>query len=81
MFAGVYRTSLLAKLRDGADDALREPHTSGFQPPGGTKPMTGWITVDPTGLATGEELRGWLDRAIAVIPKTAQKKPPRKKKA
>ena len=81
MFAGVFRTSLLAKLRDDVDDALREPHTGGFQPPGGTKPMTGWVLVDPAGFATGEELRDWLDRAMAAIPKKAEKKPPRKKKA
>jgi TfoX/Sxy family transcriptional regulator of competence genes len=79
MFAGVWRTSLIVKLRDGTDDALREPHTSGFQPPGGTKPMTGWVVVDPPGIATDAELREWLDRALAVIPKKA-KKPAVKKK-
>ena len=80
MFAGVFRTSLIVKLRDGTDDALREPHTAGFQPPGGTKPMTGWVTVDAAGLATDAELREWLDRALAVIPKTAKKKPAARKK-
>ena len=81
MFAGVFRTSLIAKLRDGVEDALREPHTGGFQPPGGAKPMTGWILVDPAGIATDEALRDWLDRAIAAIPMKAEKKPPRKKKS
>ncbi len=81
MFAGVIRTSLIAKLRDGADDALREPHTAEFDPMGKGKSMTGWITVDPAGIATDEALQDWLDRAIAAIPKKAEKKPPRKNEA
>lgn len=80
MFAGVWRTSLIVKLRDGTDDALRESHTTGFDPMGAGKPMTGWVAVDPAGIATDAELRGWLDRALAVIPKKAKKKPAVKKK-
>ena len=79
MFAGVYRTFLMAKLGDRVADALLEPHTSVFQPMGGTKPMTGWLLVDPAGVGTHGELRDWLDRAIAAIPKKT-KKTPRKKK-
>ena len=81
MFAGVFRTSLIAKLRDGAADALLEPHTAEFDPMGKGKSMTGWITVDPAGVSSDDELREWLDRAMAAIPKEAKMKPPHKKKA
>lgn len=74
MFAGVWRSSLMVKLRDGTADALLEPHTSGFDPMNTGKPMTGWVVVDSPGIGTDEQLRGWLDRALAAIPKGAKKK-------
>jgi hypothetical protein len=78
MFAGVWRSSLLVKLYDGAADALLEPHTSGFDPMNTGKPMTGWVVVDSPGIATDEQLQDWLDRALAAIPVTAnrRRKPP-----
>lgn len=69
MFAGVYRSSLMAKLGAATEDALLEPHTAGFDPMGTGKPMTGWITVAPPAIESDEQLRAWLDRALAVVPK------------
>lgn len=80
MFAGVYRTGLMVKLGAAAADALLEPHTSGFDPMDTGKPMTGWVVVDAPGFATDEQLRDWLDRALAAIPKGAKKKPTKRKK-
>jgi TfoX/Sxy family transcriptional regulator of competence genes len=74
MFAGVWRSALMVKLWAGAADALLEPHTSGFDPMNTGKPMTNWVVVDPPGLTTDEELKGWLDRALAAIPATANRR-------
>jgi TfoX N-terminal domain len=74
MFAGVWRSSLMVKVRDGSADALLEPHTSGFDPMNTGKPMTGWVVVDPPGIVTDAQVRGWLDRALAAMPKGATKK-------
>jgi TfoX/Sxy family transcriptional regulator of competence genes len=75
MFAGAWRAALLVKLYAGTADALLEPHTSGFDPMNTGKPMTGWVVVDAAGVGTGAELKDWLDRALAAIPKGAKKKP------
>ena len=80
MFAGVWRSSLMVKLYDGTADALLEPHTSGFDPMDTGKPMTGWVVVAAPGIATDEQLKEWLDRAVAAIPLGAKKKPPKKRK-
>ncbi len=80
MFAGAFRSSLMVKLYDGMADALLEPHTSGFDPMDTGKPMTGWVVVDAPGIATDEQLKDWLDRAVAAIPANAKKKPPKKRK-
>lgn len=80
MFAGVYRTGLMVKLGPATADALLEPHTSGFDPMDTGKPMTGWVVVAAAGIATDAELKDWLARALAAIPKGARKKPTRRKK-
>ena len=80
MFAGVFRAQLMVKLREGAADAMLEPHTSGFDPMGKGTPMTGWVMVDAVATGTDEELRDWLDRALAAIPPGATKSKPKKRK-
>lgn len=80
MFAGVFRSSLMVKLYAGMADALLEPHTSGFDPMDTGKPMTNWVVVDPPGIATDEELKEWLDRALAAIPPGAKKRPSKRRK-
>lgn len=74
MFAGVWRSAVMVKLYAGTADALLEPHTSGFDPMNTGKPMTGWVVVDAAGIATDEELKEWLDRALAAIPATANRR-------
>ena len=80
MFAGVWRSSLLVKLRAGMADALLEPHTAGFDPFGKGMTMKGWVVVDPPATESDEKLREWLDRALAAIPPGAKKSPPKKRK-
>ena len=79
MFAGIFRASLMVKLGASATEALLEPHTAWFDPMGKGKSMTGWITIEPPGIATDEQLRGWLDRALAAMAEIKIK--PRKRKA
>jgi TfoX/Sxy family transcriptional regulator of competence genes len=74
MFAGVWRSALMVKLYDGTADALLEPHTSGFDPMNTGKPMTGWVVIDPPAIGTDEQLKGWLDRALAAIPAQASRR-------
>jgi hypothetical protein len=48
---------------DGVEEALARPHArQSFM---GERPMKGWILVAPEGLASGEELGGWVDRGVA----------------
>ena len=80
MFAGVYKTSLIVKLREGACDALLESDTEPFNPMGEGKPMTSWIQVAAPSVDTDEKLRTWLDRALAVIPPKTVAKPKKPKR-
>lgn len=80
MFAGVWRMSLMVKLHAAADDALLEPHTSVFDPMNSGRGMTGWVAVAPPAIATDDQLKDWLDRAVAAIPVGVKKKPPKKRK-
>jgi TfoX/Sxy family transcriptional regulator of competence genes len=62
LMAGVYRERLVLRLSPQAGDAaLGEPHTGLFEMT--RRPMPGWITVAPEGVA-GDGLQRWLERAI-----------------
>ena len=78
MFAGIFRTALMAKLGTGAAEAMLEPYTAWFDPMGKGKSMTGWITVESAGIETDQQLRSWLDRALAAM--VGIKTTPRKRK-
>jgi hypothetical protein len=65
MLVGVWKESLVARLGDGGDQALREPHVRPFDVTG--KPMRGWVMIDPEGLETDDQLGGWIDRATAFV--------------
>jgi hypothetical protein len=53
-------------------DACREPHVRGFGRPG-TKPMRGFVLVEPEGVAEDADLVRWVDtgaaRAASLPPK------------
>jgi TfoX/Sxy family transcriptional regulator of competence genes len=48
--------------REGADQALDEPHTRVLDMAG--RPMRGWVLVTPAGLSAEPELRGWVERGV-----------------
>jgi TfoX/Sxy family transcriptional regulator of competence genes len=49
---------------DGADDAIKRPHTRQFEMRG--RAMTGWILVAPEGLRTKRQLGPWVRRGTAL---------------
>ncbi len=62
MCCAVWKDSLILRLgADQYDDALSEKHVREFDITG--RPMTGWVIVEPEGIADDESLREWLDRA------------------
>jgi TfoX/Sxy family transcriptional regulator of competence genes len=65
MAVGVRGDALIARLGDKADEALSEPHVRPFSSDNGARTMTGWVLVDPPGVATDEQLETWVDRAVA----------------
>ncbi|MBA4191931.1 MAG: RNA methyltransferase [Planctomycetaceae bacterium] len=66
MLVGVWKDSLIARLGPEAGDAaLLEPHVRKFDVTG--KPMKGWVLVEPDGLEDDDQLRGWLQRALAFV--------------
>lgn len=54
----------LADVRLGPDEgeaALWEPHVSEFNITG--RAMKGWVLVDPEGVESNDQLKGWVQRA------------------
>lgn len=63
-FAIVWDDSLIVKVRrDEYDALLAEEGTSPFAP-GGERPMSSWIVVDPDAIADDPELMEWVRRAL-----------------
>jgi TfoX/Sxy family transcriptional regulator of competence genes len=65
MCTGVRGDALIARLGDGADEALAEPHVRPFSSDNGLRTMTGWVLVDPPAIESAEDLEAWVDRAVA----------------
>lgn len=62
MCCAVWKDLLILRLgADQYEDALAEPHVREFDITG--RPMTGWVIVEPDGIADDQQLREWLDRA------------------
>jgi TfoX/Sxy family transcriptional regulator of competence genes len=63
MLGGVLKDDLIVRV--GAPEyaaMLALPHTSIFE--GHGRPMSGWITVQPAGWASDEDLRAWVERGV-----------------
>ncbi|MDB5391323.1 MAG: hypothetical protein JWM11_6969 [Planctomycetaceae bacterium] len=72
MLVGVWNDSLIVRLsHEAAADALLESHVTVFDITG--RPMKGWLLVASDGIATDEELRDWIERAIAFVETLPQK--------
>ena len=64
MCVGTWKDSLIVRLdRMQHDKTLAEPHTKPADVAGRT--MKGWALVEPPGIASEQDLKGWVDRAAA----------------
>ena len=64
MAVGVIKDELMARVgADGEEEALAQPHARLMDFTG--RPMTGYIQVAAEGVATEDEVRSWVDRALA----------------
>jgi TfoX/Sxy family transcriptional regulator of competence genes len=79
MCVGVWKESLILRLGPAAEAALREPAVREFDITG--RPMSGWVLVEPSGCGREEDLRRWIDLAVAHVAtlpeKEAQTKEPK----
>ncbi len=64
MTCGIVGDDLMLRLGDEAQEALREPHTRPMDFTG--KPMRTMLYVSPEGVADDDQLRAWIERALAV---------------
>src|ERR1700751_4709544 len=70
--AGVWKDRLIARLGpDEGEAALREPHVREFDITG--RPMRKWVAVEPAGVEEDDQLKDWIERALAFV-KTLPKK-------
>jgi hypothetical protein len=66
MMVGVWQYFLIARVGpDEGPAALREPHVREFDITG--RPMKGWVMVEPEGVDTDDQLRGWIARAAKFV--------------
>jgi hypothetical protein len=65
MCVGVWKRWLIARIGEGYADALREPNVREFDITG--KAMSGWVMVEPAGVASDDELREWVSRCVAFV--------------
>jgi TfoX/Sxy family transcriptional regulator of competence genes len=66
MCCGVTKDQLMLRLgEEGAAEALALPHARPMDFTG--RPMKGMVFVAPAGLASDEDLRGWVKRAVAFV--------------
>ncbi len=66
MCCGVVKDLLMLRLgEEGAAEALTKPHTRFMDFTG--KPMKSMVYVEPAGLTSEEDLRGWVQRAVAYV--------------
>jgi hypothetical protein len=65
MCVGVWKRWLIARLGGDYAEALRDANVREFDITG--KPLTGWVMVEPPGVATDEELRDWVGRCVAFV--------------
>ncbi len=72
MCVGVVKDHLCLRLGDeGTVAALQEPHTRPMDFTG--KPMRSMVYVDPPGFESDDDLRGWINRAMAFVKTLPEK--------
>jgi TfoX/Sxy family transcriptional regulator of competence genes len=66
MAVGVVKDELMARVgTEGEDDALAQPHARPMDFTG--RPMTGFVFVAATGVATDADVAAWVERATAYV--------------
>ena len=66
MAVGVVKDELMALVgAEGEDEALEQPHARPMDFTG--RPMTGFIFVAADGVATEEDVRPWVERALKFV--------------
>ncbi len=64
MACGVHKQDLIVRLSDeDSDAALKRAHVRVFDMTG--RPMKGWITVQPEGVATAKALDAWIEKGVS----------------
>jgi TfoX/Sxy family transcriptional regulator of competence genes len=72
MVVGVWKESLIVRLGpDAYEDALLESHVKKFDLTG--RAMKGWVMVEPKGIEEGDQLSGWILRAVKFVGKLPKK--------
>jgi hypothetical protein len=57
------RGGLMVRMgSEGAEQALSDPAASQMQM--GTRPMTGWVIIEPAGVSTKRSLGKWVSRGV-----------------
>src|SRR5436853_4355501 len=62
LLVGVWKESLVVRLGEEGEEALKEPHVKEFDITG--KPMRNWVLVEPEGIQNDEQLSAWIQRAV-----------------
>jgi TfoX N-terminal domain len=63
MACGVHGTDMIVRVGPARyDEALARPHVKVFDMTG--RPMSGWVMVDPAGVASDDDLRGWVQQGM-----------------
>jgi hypothetical protein len=66
MLVGVWKDSLIVRVGDAQSEAaLLEPSVKAFDITG--RPMKGWVLVEPGGVESDEQLKGWIQRAVLFV--------------
>ena len=66
MAVGVVKDELMARVgAEGEDETLDQPHARPMDFTG--RPMTGFIFVAADGVATEEDVRPWVERALMFV--------------
>jgi hypothetical protein len=64
MACGVHKNDMIVRVGPtGYDKALSRPHTHVFDMTG--HPMSGWITVEPSGCASESDLQAWVSLGLS----------------
>jgi TfoX/Sxy family transcriptional regulator of competence genes len=72
LLVGVWKNSFIARLgQEAGEKALAEDFVRPFDITG--KPMKRWVLVEPEGVESDEQLKGWIERAITFVASLPRK--------